>query len=178
MGEAVMESLKNCLSQTKKIGTQRIEKQNIHETLKHATMVALSKKYKLQGKLRISLNLGKNKHKENRWKVVFAKNRKRRKDRICIELKEKVKDYLLDPAISRQVPCKREVVNLKESGQNEISEKHIIQDNISWSVSTWLQTKHSPAHTFRASWQHEHMSPCIKKLKEDQVIMIKDFAEN
>ena len=59
MGEAVMESTKHCLSQTKKIGTQTRKKQNIHETLKHAAMVALAKKYKLQGKLRISLNLGK-----------------------------------------------------------------------------------------------------------------------
>ena len=48
------------------------------------------------------------------------------KDRICNELEEKVKDYFLNPAISRQVPCTREVVNLKESCQKEISEKHIM----------------------------------------------------
>ena len=48
------------------------------------------------------------------------------KDRICKELKEKIKGYFLDPAISRQVPCKREVVNLKESGQKEISKKQIM----------------------------------------------------
>lgn len=35
-----------------------------------------------------------------------------------------------------------------------------------------------PAHTFRASWQHEQMSVCIKNLKEDQVIMIMDFTES
>ena len=35
-----------------------------------------------------------------------------------------------------------------------------------------------PANTFRASWQHEQMSACIKNLKDDQVIMIMDFAVN
>ena len=59
MDEAVMKSLKLCLSQTKKIGTQTREKQYIHEILKYAAMVALSKKYKLQSKLRISISLWK-----------------------------------------------------------------------------------------------------------------------
>ena len=57
---------------------------------------------------------------------MVAKNQMRRKDRICNELKEKVKDYFLDPVMSRQVPCKCEVVNLQESGQKEINEKHIM----------------------------------------------------
>ena len=35
-----------------------------------------------------------------------------------------------------------------------------------------------PAHTFRASWQHEQISAYIKNLKEDQVIVMMDFAEN
>ena len=85
-----MESLKHCLSQTKKIGTQRREKQNIHETLKHAAMAALSKKYKLQGKLCISLNLGKNtsiKKTGDKW--WLPNTRKSKKTECVMSLRRK-----------------------------------------------------------------------------------------
>ena len=34
------------------------------------------------------------------------------------------------------------------------------------------------SHIFRASWQHEQMNLCQETLKEGQVMMVMDFAEN
>ena len=61
---------------------------------------------------------------ENWWQ---PKKRKPRKDRIRDQLKAKVRSFFfLDPSISREVPNKKEVLNVTSEKGKTMKQKHIM----------------------------------------------------
>ena len=127
IGENVIKNLKHSLNETKKSGGQFKEQQVVHETMKHGAMSSIARKYGLQKELRHILQLGTNTklvRKGEKW--WLPKTRKRRRDRISDELRETVKEFYLDPNISREVPCKRECINVTENGKKKAVVKHLM----------------------------------------------------
>lgn len=104
----MINSLRKSLYETKATRTQKKEKKLIHNAIKHALLSNVLKKYGLLKSIRSTLSIGQrtkiNKG-EDKWGL--PKQRRPRKDRLSQNLCKEVKEFFLNPDISRQVPCKK-----------------------------------------------------------------------
>ena len=125
MGEAIMKNIKEKLQESKPKGGCDKDKLQAYKEIKSSICVApLSKRSKLRGHLKkyFDIRMGVPQNKNRDW---WKRNtRKKRKDRLSDETMKKVKDFYLQPGVTRQIPGKTEVIKTKtETGEAVILPK-------------------------------------------------------
>ena len=128
MGEVIMKNIKEKLQESKPKGGCNKDKLQAYKEIKSSICVApLSKRSKLRGHLKkyFDIRMGFPQNKNTDW---WKRNtRKKRKDRLSDETMKKVKDFYLQPDVTRQIPGKTEVIKTKtETGEAVILPKHVM----------------------------------------------------
>ena len=128
MGEAIMKNIKEKLQESKPKGGCNKDKLQAYKEIKSSICVApLSKRSKLRGHLKkyFDIRMGVPQNKNTDW---WKRNtRKKRKDKLSDETMKKVKDFYLQPDVTRQIPGKTEVIKTKtETGEAVILPKHVM----------------------------------------------------
>ena len=162
MAETVVNELAKNLNET--CGKQNKSRKVANHALLKTAVSAIGKKYNLGLKtLNLSRKQVKKVQKDNSdwWK---PNPRKKRKDMITDEIKERVKKFYLQSEISREVPNKKDVVCLKSGSDKQYVQKHIM-----------IMTSIDAYHMYRQKYQQDKIGLSkFKDLKPKQVRRISE----
>ena len=127
MGTTVLDNLKKHLVDTKYSGTSEKSKKQAHDTLWQVLLTPhqeLVKKH-IQSVFGVRMKrMERQSTMSGQW--LARKGRKPWKDKIPDEVRQEVQDFFLSAEISREVPCKREIIKVKDGDKVTEIPKHLM----------------------------------------------------
>ena len=164
--ERVIDEVSKNISESKSPGNSSKERKVGKHVLLKTAVKAIGKDFQLGCK---SLGLTKKKvhnirHDETNW---WKPNpRKRRRDRISENVKQKIKDFYLSAEISRIVPNKKEVICLKTQEEKQYVQKQVM-----------VMTSADAFHQYKRQYPEDKVGfSSFKKLKPAQVRRVSETS--
>lgn len=129
IGTSLIEKLKKSLKDTRTSGSSVASKKHAHDSLLHTILSPHKKLVKRHAEHVLGIRrkrMAKIELQSTNDQWWMPHRRKLRKDRVSDEVRNSISNFFLSAEVSREVPCKREVIKVKEGDTTVVTQKHLM----------------------------------------------------